>query len=437
MPTPPIAHDPIAPAAARLAHPSLVHWTEAGKDCSALWRSERAAPPPKRVVLADDTINADTAYRLACEGTALLWRGDFQNARQLLQALARRVDKPAKAGKANASRKKALLADKAGAALPAEAFHLHRQAQAQRARVLSMVLIQFDPEYGVALRRAPDVRQACSEAWGAPEGQGASSASVASLRELLGLISAHEWRKKGVEIAALGSPPDNRIHPCYGVFSPVRGEYVRLVAEAPLPVTGQKPFVAFDIGTGTGVLAAVLARRGITHVVATDQDPRALACARANLKQLGVQGRVEVIEANLFPAGEASLIVCNPPWLPARPGSPIEGAVYDEGSRMLLGFLKGLAPHLAPGGEGWLILSDFAEHLGLRTRDELLAAITSGGLKVLGRVDTKPDHPKAQDETDPLHKARAAELTSLWRLGVAEKAGDVEDLETGGKIAAR
>ena len=88
---------------------------------------------------------------------------------------------------------------------------------------------------------------------------------------------------------------------------------------------------------------------------------------------------------------------------------------------MLLGFLNGLAAHLVPGGEGWLILSDFAEHLGLRSRDELLAAFDVAGLKVLGRLDTKPDHPKAQDDTDPLHRARAAELTSLWRLGVAEK----------------
>ena len=409
----------------RTASPLYVAWTEAGEDCSALWRSERAAPAPKRVQLADDTLSADAAYRLACEGTALLWRGDFQNARQLLQALARRVDKPAKSAKtakaANASRKKRLLTDAALAQAPADAFHLHRQVQAQRARVLGMVLIQFDANYGVALRRAPDVRQACSEAWGLPDGRGAS---VASLRELLGLISAHEWRKKGVEIAALGAPPDNRIHPHYGVFSPVRGEYVRLVAEAALPVTGQAPFVAFDIGTGTGVLAAVLARRGIKRVLATDQDPRALACARANLTRLGLQAQVEVVEANLFPEGKASLIVCNPPWLPARPGSPIEGAVYDEGSRMLLGFLQGLAAHLVPGGEGWLILSDFAEHLGLRSRDELLAAMESAGLKVLGRLDTRPDHPKAQDETDPLHRARAAELTSLWRLGVAEGVND-------------
>ena len=433
MTTPPTAALPCLPGlpASPNVSSSSIAWTEAGENCLARWRSERAALPPKRVLLADDTLSADAAYRLACEGTALLWRGDFQNARQLLQALARRVDKPSKPAKsaklkkaASASGRQALSADAAPAVAPAEAFHLHRQAQAQRARVLGMVLIQFDANYGVALRRAPDVRQACSEAWGMPDGQGAS---VASLRELLGLISAHEWRKKGVEVPALGAPPDNRIHPHYGVFSPVRGEYVRLVAEAALPVTSQQPFVAFDIGTGTGVLAAVLSRRGIKRVLATDQDTRALACARANLTRLGLQAQVEVIAADLFPEGQASLIVCNPPWLPARPGSPIEGAVYDEGSRMLLGFLKGLAAHLVPGGEGWLILSDFAEHLGLRSRDELLAAFDVAGLKVLGRLDTKPDHPKAQDENDPLHRARAAELTSLWRLGSLGSAERVTD----------
>jgi prophage antirepressor-like protein len=83
---------------------------------------------------------------------------------------------------------------------------------------------------------------------------------------------------------------------------------------------------------------------------------------------------------------------------------------------MLLGFLNGLAAHTETGGEGWLILSDLAEHLGLRTRDELLAAIEAAGLKVLGKVDVKPHHPRIYDASDPLHAARAAEITSLWRL---------------------
>jgi len=389
-----------------------IHWTEAGKDFSVLWRSERGAPPPKRVTLADDTTTADAAYRLACEGTALLWRGDFHNATQLLQAVARRADKtPARKQRKTAK-------EFAEAVSPADTFHHYRQAQSQRARILGLLLLPFNADYGIALRRAPDARQACEEAWGQVDT--AAGPSVASLRELLGIIGAHEWRKKGVEIPALGDAPNNRIHPHYGVFSPVRGEYVNLVAAAPLPLTGQAEFVAFDIGTGTGVLAAVLARRHIEQVVATDQDPRALACARENLDRLGVTGQVQVVRADLFPEGRASLVVCNPPWLPARPGSPIESAVYDEDSRMLLGFLSGLAAHLVPGGEGWLILSDFAEHLGLRSRADLLAAFESGGLKVVGRIDAKPRHPKTSDASDPLHEARAAEVTSLWRLAAIE-----------------
>ena len=371
-----------------------ISWTEAGETRSARWRSERGVPPPRRVVIADDTMTADAAFRLACEGTAMLWRGDFQNARQLLQALARRADsKPRKPRPPPAS----LTA----------AFHLQRQARSQRARTLGMLLLPLADDYSVPLKRAPDVRQACVEAYGP-----GAERTVVSLRELLGLIGAHEWRKTGIQIPALG----DRIHPHYGVFAPMRSEYVGLVAETPLPVPALP--LAFDIGTGTGVLAAVLARRGIARVVATDCDPRALACARENLTRLGLAAQVEVMQTDLFPEGRAPLIVCNPPWIPARPSSPLENAIFDPDSRMLHGFINGLAAHLEPEGEGWLVLSDFAEHLGLRTRAELLSAFDAAGLKVAGRIDVRPHHPKVSDDTDPLHIARAAEVTSLWRLVV-------------------
>ncbi|MCO4861454.1 class I SAM-dependent methyltransferase [Cupriavidus sp. WGlv3] len=378
-----------------------IHWTENGAEHSAAWRSEAGLPPPRRVVVADDTTSADSAYRLACEGTALLWRGDFQNARQLLNALARRTERKPK----KASRPGPKARDKSQAESPTEAFHLHRLAQSQRARTLGMLLLPFEAGHQIPLRRAPDVHDACEQVYGP-----ASEPYVASLRELLGMIGAFEWRRKGVEIPALA----DRIHPWYGVFSPVRGEYIDLVAAEPLPAQT----LAFDIGTGTGVLAAVLARRGVQRVVATDQDPRALACARENIARLGYAAQVEVIEADLFPAGRAPLVVCNPPWVPARPSSPVERAVYDPDSAMLRGFLQGLAEHLEPGGEGWLLLSDLAEHLGLRQRDELTGWIEAAGLKVLGRSDIRPRHPRAADAADPLHAARSAEVTSLWRLGV-------------------
>jgi methylase of polypeptide subunit release factors len=345
-------------------------------------------------VIANDSLSADTAYRLACNGTAMLWRGDFNGARQLLQALSRRLERKPRRAKRQAPKPMPSLT---------EAFYLHRQSQARRARILSMLLVTLESDYRVPLLRAPDVQQACIEAYGPGE-----QASVVSLRELLGLIGAHEWRRKGVPIPAL----DDRIHPYYGVYSPVRGEYVALVAEAPLPSLE----LAFDIGTGTGVLAAVLARRGVVRVVATDQDARALACASENIARLGLSGQVRVVYADLFPEGHAPLIVCNPPWLPAQPSSPLEHAVYDPESRMLIGFLNGLAGHLEPGGEGWLILSDFAVRLGLRTEDELVEAIEVAGLKVAGKLDARPHHPKTLDVADPLHAARAAEITSLWRL---------------------
>lgn len=384
----------------------FLQWQEADLPCSAHWRSERGTSPPHRVVLADDTTAADSAFRLACEGTALLWRGDFQNARHLLQALARRTDHVAPRKRKQAP----------PPVTPRDAFNLHRQAQARRARILGMLLVELDADYSVPLRRAPDFKAACSAAWG--EADPSAGKSVVSLRELLGIHSAHEWQRVGVEVPALGTAPENRIHPRYGVFSPVRGEYIQLVATAhvPKPPKGQSQLTAFDIGTGSGVLAAVLARRGVGRIVATDTDPRALACARANIAQLGLEEQVSVVEADLFPDGLASLIVCNPPWLPLRPGSALERAVYDEDGRMLLGFLQGLSAHLEPRGEGWLIMSNLAELLGLRTRDELLALFERHGLRVVSRIDAKPLHPKAGDANDPLHQARAKEVTSLWRL---------------------
>ena len=382
----------------------MIEWNEQGEVRQAHWRSESGAPAPRRVELAKDTLSADSAYRLACAGTAMLWRSDFQNARLMLQALQRRIeDKPPKA----AARAAAKIAE----STPEEVFHLHRQAQSQRARTLSTLVIRVEGDYSIKLRRAPDWKEALTEAWGPATG----AAQVVSLRELLGVVGAHEWRKKGVEIAALGDEPNNRIHPHYGVFSPVRGEYIDLVAQTPLPSKA----LAFDIGTGTGVLAAVLARRGVRRVVATENAPRALACARDNLQRLGLSKQVELQDVDLFPEGQAPLIVCNPPWVPARPSSPIEHAVYDEGSRMLRAFLAGLAEHLAPGGEGWLVLSDLAEHLGLRPRAQLLEWIATGGLRVLERHDVRPVHAKATAAGDALQAARAAEITSLWRLAAA------------------
>ncbi len=371
----------------------MVEWTEGGALHRASWRSESGAPPPARIRVVDDRITAEEAYGEACQGVSLLWRGDFHNARQLLSAMARRADRRVPGPRAGA--------------VTAERFHRHRQLRAQRARTLAQLLVPLDAHYRVPLRRGPELAEACLEVYGP-----GTEPSVVALRELLGIVGAFEWRRKGIDIEAVGG----KIRPYYGVFAPVRREYVDLVAAASLAPDDVSVRVAFDLGTGTGVLAAVLARRGFGRVIATDLDPRALACARANLESLGLASRVEVVEADLFPPGRADLVVFNPPWLPIRPSSRLEAAIYDPDSRLLSRFLVELPAHLETDGEGWLILSDLAEHLGLRTRDALLAKFDAAGLEVIERRDIRPSHPRVGDARDPLHAARALELTSLWRL---------------------
>ncbi|WP_328328741.1 class I SAM-dependent methyltransferase [Kribbella sp. NBC_00382] len=331
------------------------------------------------VITVDDRLSARQADSLIAQGNQLVWQGDFQHAKQLLTALKRP--------------RKALN------------FQQYRNHQADQARRLNSLLIAMDDQYVIPLRRAPEVAQACREAYGASDGP-----RLIPLRELLGVIGAHQLRHKGIEIPAL----NDRIHPHYGVFAPTRAEYVELAAAQQLP----KATIAFDIGTGTGVLAALLAGRG-ARVIATDTSSRAIACARDNLRRIGLADRVELLHHDLFPPGRADLVVCNPPWIPARPITELDHAVYDENGQMLQAWLDGLAEHLTPDGEGWLILSDLAEHLGLRTRAEFLSKITRAGLRVAGCDSVVPGHRKANDSRDPLHWARAKEVTSLWRLKVS------------------
>lgn len=372
-----------------------LQWEEGSTEHKARWLSQSNHAPPKHIVIVDDTTTANEAYRLANAGTSMLWRGDYHNAKQLIQALQRRIDraeqrkieKAAKKAAQDTHDSKPISESKD---LP-QLFHKNRLAQSQRSRLLGRLLLPFDANYQLNLRRAPEVSESCAAAFGEM-----NEACVMSFRDLQGALGAAQWRKKGVPVKALGIS----VHPHYGVFAPSRQEYVQLLLDAPLPDSCD---VAYDIGTGTGLLAIVLAKRGVKQIIATDLNPRALDCAQDNFDRLG-QSNVQLQQVDLFPTDVplANLIVCNPPWLPAKPSSPLEYSVYDANSAMLRGLLMGAKQHLAESGEVWLILSDLAEHLQLRTREDLIGWIEDAGLKVKYCLDTEPTHGKSQDESDPL-----------------------------------
>ena len=237
--------------------------------CSALWRRRPSVPAGWSRRRYDARRHRLWATR---PGTAILWRGDYQNARQLLQALGRRTDRrPSKTG-----------------ASAAEGICIARPRRKKPA-----------PWDCCSFPSTATIASPCAVArmWRRPAPR---SSARGGQRHLAYGSSWVWWGRTSGAGKGFRSRPGERIHPWHGVFSPLRG-YVDLVAEAPLPSTR----LAFDIGTGTGILAALLVRRGVEKVVATDCGANARACARDNLQRLGVADRVEVVEANLFPAGAA------------------------------------------------------------------------------------------------------------------------------------
>lgn len=351
------------------------------------WRSESDAPRPQALVDIDDRTTADEALKRVRRGEVLRYVGDFLNAKQLLQAMERRLPPPAAAHS------------------PLEAFRAERLQRQREQETLSKVVVSLAPGYRLALPRAPEVAKACSDVWGPSPAQ----ATVVALKTLLGMLGAAQWRKTGLAVPGL----KGKLTPHYGVYLPTRHEYVELLLRRPEVVQGKS---AIEVGTGTGVLSFVLLQRGASAVRATDVEPRAVACARENATHLGLSARFTVEEADLFPDARADLVLFNPPWLPEQPKSRVDRAVFDAGGQALEGFLAGLSAHLNPGGLGLLILSDLAQRLGLRPPEFLGQRLAAHGLAVAWSESAPARHGKAKDAAQPLHAARSAEVTTLYAL---------------------
>lgn len=112
-----------------------------------------------------------------------------------------------------------------------------------------------------------------------------------------------------------------------------------------------------DLGTGSGV-AALVAARWASRVVAVDINPAAVRCARINVLLNEVEDRVEVREGDLFGAvaGERfDVILFNPPFWRGVPQSRFDRAFRSRDTPQRL---AGCLPsHLLPGGYALIVLS--------------------------------------------------------------------------------
>ncbi len=131
-----------------------------------------------------------------------------------------------------------------------------------------------------------------------------------------------------------------------GVFA---GTSVDIGTRALLSVLDRVPpyETAVDLGCGTGILAADLARRAPgASVLASDRSAAAVASARLTMEANGLPVRVTRDEALAHePAGSADLVVLNPPFH--------SGAAVHPGVSTAL--FEGAARVLRPGGELWSV----------------------------------------------------------------------------------
>jgi ribosomal protein L11 methyltransferase len=72
-----------------------------------------------------------------------------------------------------------------------------------------------------------------------------------------------------------------------------------------------------DVGTGSGILAEAAAKLGAGKVLASDNDPEAVAVARENFERAGVSISVSLGSTDAFSDRSADIVVANisPAWI--------------------------------------------------------------------------------------------------------------------------
>ena len=130
------------------------------------------------------------------------------------------------------------------------------------------------------------------------------------------------------------------------------------------PWLTREPQRILDLGTGSGCIGVALAYAyPEAQVDASDIELGPLEIARRNVREHGLEERVDVLESNLFDALDKrryDLIVANPPYVPfaslgrlpreyrAEPGAALNGG--EQGLNLVLPLLRDAGEHLERDG---------------------------------------------------------------------------------------
>ena len=150
---------------------------------------------------------------------------------------------------------------------------------------------------------------------------------------------------------------------------------------------GVSPRRVIDLGTGSGAIACALAH-WLPHVsvVGIDISAEALAVARENIRALGFEGRVRLVQGDLcapLASALADLVIANPPYIASRDLETLPPEVREWEPRLALdGGPDGMAFHrriLAEAPEylkagGWLLME-----VGEEQAETLAGLLALGG----------------------------------------------------------
>lgn len=155
-----------------------------------------------------------------------------------------------------------------------------------------------------------------------------------------------------------------------------------------------RPRHAWDLGTGCGILALLLARQGIP-VSACDVRPEWTCLARRSARESGLSIDVHTADMRELPAGEADLALLNPPYHPAGRGPVSPDPSRAHARTELAGDLAAL---VAAGGR---VARRLCVVLPRARLEEGLCAMENAGL-VPGRTcELLPSLALAEGHRDP------------------------------------
>jgi release factor glutamine methyltransferase len=155
----------------------------------------------------------------------------------------------------------------------------------------------------------------------------------------------------------------------------------------------KKGMSVLDVGTGSGIMIMFAALAGAQNCIALDINKYACDVAKRNMKLNKVDGRVKVIQSDVYDAlkdEKFDRIVFNAPFWDrkADPDFPLMFAFFDEGYKSTKRFLKEGSEYLNPNGK---ILLGFAgqDDVGLMEKH-----IKDANLKIEKKIEKTEGHSR-------------------------------------------